>query len=63
MPPGCMISCVWNGIKTAVDLSLIHILHQHERETDNFSGQKITDKTNADQKKYLAAWVEERRAM
>ena len=38
-------------------------INQHERETDNFSGQKITDKTNADQKKYLAAWVEERRAV
>lgn len=38
-------------------------INQHERETDNFSGQKITDKTNADQKKYLASWVEERRAM
>lgn len=34
-------------------------VNQHEYKTDNFSGQEIADKANADQEKDLAAWVQE----
>ena len=38
-------------------------VNQHEYKTDNFSGQKITDKADANQEKDLAARVQERRPM
>src|SRR5699024_11941057 len=38
-------------------------VNQHEYKTNNFSGQRITDKADANQEKDLAARVQERRPM